>query len=106
MKCLEAGTEAEPLLLPCDGCDGGGFIAFEPCPDCGGSGRREIVGCPMRMTDETAWAAVMAADQAEHGMWPVAGGWLDQTQSALDAVQRVRVEMAELRRAAGGQEAS
>lgn len=102
MKCKEQGTAEEPLLMPCDGCGGGGFIDFEPCPQCKGSGQSELIGCPMRMTDEQAWAAVMAEEQAEHGMWPVAGGWLDQTQSALDAVRLVRRETAELRRAAGG----
>lgn len=33
------------------------------------------------------WAAYEAADLAKRGLWPVAGGWLDQTAIGLAAIR-------------------
>jgi hypothetical protein len=37
-----------------------------------------------------------AADLAEEGCWPVAGGWLDQTPSCVNGVRFVQNERAKL----------
>ncbi len=34
---------------------------------------------------------------AEHGSWPVQGGWLDQSQAFLDAIAFVASEQSRLR---------
>jgi hypothetical protein len=39
-------------------------------------------------------AALVAAEWAALGSWPVAGGWLDQTQVCLDAIGLIRAEQA------------
>ena len=48
----------------------------------------------MKLIGDEAWEAIMAADLAKHGSWPVAGGWLEQTQWCLDAVRLVWNETA------------
>jgi hypothetical protein len=42
--------------------------------------------------------AMYATRQAEHGCWPVGGGWLDQTQKCLDAIDFINGEKAECKR--------
>lgn len=36
--------------------------------------------------------AFVAARRAKQGIWPVAGGWLNQTQKCLDAVEYVELQ--------------
>lgn len=43
--------------------------------------------------------AIDAANHAEHGVWPIGGGWLDQTASCLAAVRLVENVRAALRNA-------
>jgi hypothetical protein len=59
------------------------------CPDCHGWGREVITDCPLKLIDASAWEALRAADLAEHGSWPVAGGWMDQARACVDAVRYV-----------------
>ena len=66
-------------MLPCPACDGRG------CGECN-DGQFEITGCPRELLGPAIDNALLAADLAEKGSWPLAGGWLDQTQSCLDAV--------------------
>ncbi len=65
--------------VPCPTCDGRG------CAACDGSGQLMITGCPLEMIAPDAHAAILAADLANKGSWPVAGGWLDQTRSCVEA---------------------
>lgn len=41
----------------------------------------------MKLIDPAAYPVVRAAMLAEKGSWPVAGGWTDQTQACVDAVE-------------------
>ncbi len=74
--------------MPCVVCDGRG------CASCGQRGSHEIVGCPYKLLDSGTHSALLAASLAEKGMWPVSGGWMDQTQSCLDAVLYIWAEQA------------
>lgn len=44
------------------------------------------------MIGEDGHDALLAADLAEHGSWPMPGGWLDQTAVCIDAVRLIRAE--------------
>lgn len=46
-----------------------------------------LIGCPLDFILPSAWEILEAARFAEKGHWPVAGGWLDQTQSCLNGVR-------------------
>lgn len=46
-----------------------------------------IDGCPLKMLTAPVVEAFQAADMAREGIMPVAGGWLNQTQSFLDCMR-------------------
>ena len=46
----------------------------------------------MALLDDVAVRTARAANFAEDGYWPIAGGWLDQTQSVIDAIAYLRVQ--------------
>lgn len=46
-----------------------------------------IDGCPLKSLTGAVVEAFQAADLAREGIMPVAGGWLDQTQSFLDVMR-------------------
>lgn len=46
-----------------------------------------IETCPHEFVTADVWDLLRAADLAEKGSWPVAGGWLDQTASCVDGVR-------------------
>jgi hypothetical protein len=49
-----------------------------------------IVDCPSKLIDPVAWQIIEGAElTGEHGIPPVAGGFLDQTASYLAAVRLV-----------------
>lgn len=52
----------------------------------------QITGCPREQTPDIR-AALDAYIRSERGVWPIAGGWLDQTQKCLDAVEMIRDEI-------------
>jgi hypothetical protein len=56
-----------------------------------------VVGCPSRTTRDVL-LAMAAAEREEKGQWPAAGGWLDQTQKCLDAVDFIQREQADWER--------
>ena len=64
------------------------------CETCGGSGRIELTGCPMEDASG-AMAILAAADWAEKGIWPVAGGWMDQAEICVEAVRFALGELAQ-----------
>jgi hypothetical protein len=49
-----------------------------------------LTSCPREGVTEEVFDALRVADWAERGMWPEAGGWLDQPAAVLQAVQVVR----------------
>ena len=53
-------------------------------------------GCPWRLDMDATDVrmALVAAKRAKAGIWPVAGGWLDQTQKCLEAVEFIESEQA------------
>lgn len=50
----------------------------------------------MKMITHQTIQALTAADMAGQGCWPVVGGWLDQSKTALDLVTFVNGENATL----------
>ena len=48
-----------------------------------------ITGCPKKMVSPSAVTAIRAADFARKGVLPLAGGWLDQSDSAMKAIRFV-----------------
>ena len=62
-------------------------------------GSWDLDRCPLGILGEEAWLVLEAADLAARGLWPVAGGMLDQAASGLEAIQFVwREERAARRR--------
>ena len=59
------------------------------CKSCGGAGAIEIPGCARDFVTPDIWEILFAAEQAEHGVWPSAGGWLSQPRSLVDAVRLI-----------------
>lgn len=53
------------------------------------------------MIDRETIQALTTADRAAKQCWPVAGGWLDQAQTCLDAVELIESETAQWRAARG-----
>jgi hypothetical protein len=71
-----------------------------------GSGQLTLIGCPRKFVaeDESGVSGggdsggvadlLEAAELADKGSWPVAGGWLDQCRSCIDGVRLVRMREA------------
>jgi hypothetical protein len=99
---MATGDTRSPLQLVCTECNWSGR---ERCDSCGGAGQFEIAGCPHACVSFDVRLAMKAAKRAEAGAWPVAGGWLDQTQKCLDAMEFIESEQQswELRRLQGGE---
>lgn len=55
----------------------------------------EITECPRRLVGQDGAMVLFAADQAEKGVWPVGGGWMEQTASVVEAVRLAQVLEAE-----------
>ncbi len=55
----------------------------------------EVTRCPSTFVTGDVTRAMYAARQAELGLWPIGGGWLDQTQKCLDVVEFIRGEEAD-----------
>uniref|UniRef100_A0A6M3IJS0 Uncharacterized protein n=1 Tax=viral metagenome TaxID=1070528 RepID=A0A6M3IJS0_9ZZZZ len=71
----------------CEGAD-------RECECCNGVGTFEIIGCPRERLGADMYEALFAAEQADEGMWPCAGGWLDQTRNCIDAVRFIQSDKA------------
>ena len=78
-KCVDIGTEAEPLSIECPSCSGNG------CSDCEEKGVFVIDGCPNTYCGPVARLCRLA-DLFDKGILPVAGGALDQAAWFLEAV--------------------
>ena len=84
--CEDIGSDATPLLIECQACDGRG------CDDCN-HGRVKIDGCPQKYCREIV-AAIQLIDLFGKGLPPVAGGTLDQSVWFLEAVKVLSSEEA------------
>jgi hypothetical protein len=69
----------------CDGND-------PACRECRGTGFAEIVGCPAALVTEDVRDALRTYDFMQNGMLPMPGGWLDQTEIMLNAVDFLAAE--------------
>lgn len=70
------------------------------CPACKGWGKDVVTECPLNVIEPETWDAIRAADYAEHGLLPIAGGFLDQTQSYLDWMREIQNETSRAKMAA------
>lgn len=84
--CASRYTATNPGELVCVECGGAG------CRACTG-GYMTWTGCPRQLVRAGAWDIVEAADLARRGTWPLAGGWLDQTETCVDGVRFFMREM-------------
>lgn len=89
------------MSMRCVRCDG----EKADCKLCGGHGQIDVDD-PAALIDWQVLQALTAADFAKRGSWPVAGGWLDQSASLVEAVQQIwaedRIFRAQLRIPADG----
>jgi len=53
-----------------------------------------LIACPLSHITSDIWHAIDAADDADRGLLPVAGGTLAQTAVFVQAWRRVRAEVA------------
>lgn len=77
-------------------------LGVDNCPACQGRGR--VTATEQDLPDAASWQAVRAAERSRRGLWPLAGGWLEQSAVGLaaieaaldeiDAVQREQLEAA------------
>lgn len=67
------------------------------CEQCEQEGTFEIASCPQRLITPDVWDALLAAEWADKGAFPVAGGWLAQTLVAIAALRFIRGENAHWR---------
>lgn len=84
-KCVDKGTEQEPLELECPACDGVG------CDDCGGMGYMRIEGCPKVYCSQIV-PTMQLIELFENGLPPIAGGVLDQSASFITAAKHYASE--------------
>lgn len=60
---------------------------------------QEISECPLKFIGDDLPAVnriLKAADFAERGMWPIAGGWQEQAAACVDGIQTVWAARAEI----------
>ena len=71
---------------------------MERCEACQGRGIFDLAMCPSVYADRRTLLALKVESRVrDGGRWPVAGGWLEQTQWTLDAVEFVERERAYLK---------
>jgi RecJ-like exonuclease len=76
----------------CPSCFGCGKVDFEKCDTCGGAGTIPQNSCPVASVDSQEDASLFrAALKAKNGLWPVAGGLMDQPCFIVDAVEVVNL---------------
>lgn len=97
-QCVDVPQPMSPFAYGgmCDVCEGK-RVGDATCPGCGGWGFNALMCCPLDVIEDYAWDAIEAADHAKDRMWPVAGGYLDQTVYTVQAVQLVRSAEAKAR---------
>lgn len=91
-KCADVPSDLEPLYLQsfaCETCGGSGELVGLVCTGCRGQKKSMLTGCPQKMVSASARSAIAAADFARKGILPLAGGWLDQADSAMKAIRFV-----------------
>ena len=71
--------------MPCPLCAGPGNA---DCPVCGGRAQWEIRQCPSLEEPQVDLSDVlMCEEDAKHGLWPDAGGWMSQSAQLVQAIR-------------------
>jgi hypothetical protein len=98
--CDDPPSPDEPARLLCPRCQNNIDPAEQPtCEACEGRGYILITQCPHQVLGNCgAWDVIRAAGFAEKGLMPSGGGWLDQTQFFIDALEQVWAEQAQWKR--------
>lgn len=79
------------MILECWECEG----RSSQCAVCQGKNQIPVHRCPMSFVPRAAWQVCEAAILfAEAGVLPVAGGWLEQSATFVDALALVLKERA------------
>ena len=60
-------------------------LGVDNCGRCCGRGR--VTATEHDLPDAASWQAVAAAGRARRGLWPLAGGWLEQSAVGLAAIE-------------------
>jgi len=81
-RCRDIPSDAEPIEIECPTCSG----LSDDCEACGGTGTFSLDRCPKDYVGNEIAEAVRLADYANGGMWPVAGGLLDQSAQFVSFV--------------------
>jgi hypothetical protein len=83
-ECADEPSEESAFYPPgitCPECDGRG------CAGCRFTGNARITCCPRKLVTGDVLAILESADDARKGFLPVAGGTLDQTAAAMEAIR-------------------
>jgi hypothetical protein len=62
------------------------------CPACDNRGVRTFRSCPKAEIPAVVWMCVEAYWYGKRGLWPINGGWLDQSASFLEAFRILHSE--------------
>jgi hypothetical protein len=93
---VDCPSEASPELIVCPGCNELG------CDACGGQGRFALTGCPYdEYIDADTVELFDLVGHARRGLYPCAGGALDQDNVFLELMRIVRSEQDALRPSLG-----
>lgn len=75
------------MEMTCPDCEGDG------CDPCRRKGKVKIIACPRAAVADVAPLLRAYQILRKHGILPVGGGWLDQTQQFLNAVALIDTEI-------------
>lgn len=91
-RCVDEPSEASPIEIRCFACGGRG------CDACHNTGKTDrLTKCPRKYASEMADLATTAS-MIERGFLPVSGGWLDQSDSLIRALELLWYYESELSR--------
>ena len=90
-RCTEATAEHQ---IECPECSGSG------CQACEQRGSFAFRGCPQKEAGPVG-DVIRMIELAESGLWPVAGGSLDQSQWFADAVRQYRMDVETIKASRG-----
>lgn len=82
-KCVDEGTDVEPLMIECPSCGGRG------CGKCKGAGDVKIIGCPNDYCCDMK-PVLEHIDLYHEGLPPKAGGSLDQAIWFVTAARQLK----------------
>lgn len=84
--CKDEPSAEMPVEIACPGCNEAG------CESCGDTGYFNLTECPQRYVGGELTEAINMAGMCGGGLWPVAGGLLDQSAWFVDLWQQLQSE--------------